>query len=296
MSRLSKPSRRGSADWRQSSIVARFFVACLPDHDSGDICRRWRDIAVSTCTLWASLEIVLLSIPTTDDFCLLETWFARAKKTPLSITLRPEPSEFRTPILSLLSAAAGRLQSLWLNLSGEDCQFLRRDRLAFPNLKSLSVYSSRKGGAPDPLIVFHDALSLTQLSISRDPGSIFNLYPLLTSLTLCNVSFATVSDTLRACPQLLHLKIFNDTNGWTSGDVWTSSDQAPPAPLLSSFILEGPDLSHFTFPSLRRLKFETEDSTTLQSFSAFISRSSCALAHIALEFNSDVLTGVAAAL
>ncbi|KAJ7610556.1 hypothetical protein DFH06DRAFT_1148097 [Mycena polygramma] len=285
-------------------IVARFFVACLEVPDDGDvhpcqdtapllltqICRAWREIAASTCKLWAYLEIAFPSNLTTDNLRLVEMWFAMAKKTPLSITLGSGQSEFRTPVLSLLSAAAGQIHSLQLNLSREDCQFLQRDRLAFPNLKCLAVSTSGNGDVHDPLIVFHNALSLTELSISRDPGSVFNLYPLLTSLALCKVSFRTVSDALRACPRLLHLDIFNDTRGWAS------SDQAPPAPLLSSFILDGPDLSHFTLPNLRRLQFERDFPRSLQSFPAFISRSSCVLEHLALEITGNVAIEVAAAL
>ncbi|KAJ7602843.1 hypothetical protein DFH06DRAFT_1115499 [Mycena polygramma] len=270
-------------------IVARFFVACLPDHGDAvrpcrdtapllltQICRQWREIAITTCTLWASLDIVLRTNPMTDEVRLLETWFLRAKKTPLSITLSSQSShsEILKPVLSLLSSAAGQLHSLGLFIPHEAFRLFGCDGLAFPNLRCLSVSS----GPDNTLANFSVAPSLTELSLYHEPGSLPRSYPLLTSLTLEDVSFTTMSDILRSCPRLLHLEVDIIRNPLAP------HGPAPPTPLLESLILRGLDLSPFTLPRLRRLQLDPNNERVVPLLPAFVARSFCALEHLYLPF------------
>ncbi|KAJ6476442.1 hypothetical protein C8R47DRAFT_1141450 [Mycena vitilis] len=270
-------------------IVARFFVACLPEHGDvvrpcrdtapllvSQICRQWRRIAVNTCTLWASLTIVLPQYRMTDNFRLLETWFLRAKKTPLSITLSSQSSrsEILEPVLSLLSSAADQLHSLDLFIPHEAFCLFGCDGLAFPKLRCLSVSS----GPDNTLANFPIAPSLTELGLYHEPGSIPRSYPLLTSLTLEDVSFNTMSDILWSCPQLLHLEV--DIT-WNSP---VPRAPAPPTPLLESLTLRSLDLSPFTLPRLRRLELDLNNERVVPLLPAFVARSSCALEHLYLPF------------
>ncbi|KAJ6496257.1 hypothetical protein C8R45DRAFT_823327, partial [Mycena sanguinolenta] len=84
-------------------ITSYIFLHCLPTHGRvtpspaaaplllAQICRHWRQIALSTCRLWSSLYIDpgdgTKRIVEDRVRMLLETWFSRAKGTPLSLGL-----------------------------------------------------------------------------------------------------------------------------------------------------------------------------------------------------------------
>ncbi|KAJ7865768.1 hypothetical protein B0H14DRAFT_2347790, partial [Mycena olivaceomarginata] len=56
-----------------------------------NVCHTWADIALSTPSLWADIDIEC-PLEKGDDFSsLLELWFARAQNHPLSITVHGDP-------------------------------------------------------------------------------------------------------------------------------------------------------------------------------------------------------------
>ncbi|KAJ7192150.1 hypothetical protein C8J57DRAFT_1109802, partial [Mycena rebaudengoi] len=73
-----------------AELVSRIFIACLPAYPRPSphtapllvvqICHHWREIALETSELWASLSI-LSQYPRK----FLETWLGRAKGFPLSL-------------------------------------------------------------------------------------------------------------------------------------------------------------------------------------------------------------------
>ncbi|KAJ7622571.1 hypothetical protein DFH06DRAFT_1009508, partial [Mycena polygramma] len=87
-------------------IIARIFVDCLPVHGRvrpsptapplllAQICRDWRAIALGTCELWRSLDIVFIQragdktdVPNAGALPIMKTWLSRAKGQPLSFTI-----------------------------------------------------------------------------------------------------------------------------------------------------------------------------------------------------------------
>ncbi|KAF7337312.1 F-box domain-containing protein [Mycena sanguinolenta] len=84
-------------------ITSRIFVECLPGDDVSPlpahapllltlVCRRWKDIALSTCQLWSSLRIESflceeLLVPRGTSL-RMQTWFSRARERPLSLIIR----------------------------------------------------------------------------------------------------------------------------------------------------------------------------------------------------------------
>ncbi|KAJ6480447.1 hypothetical protein C8R45DRAFT_1216144 [Mycena sanguinolenta] len=86
-----------------TEITCRIFVECLPEDGYVrpsstrapllfmQVCRAWRDIAVSTSELWCSLELECLQSVLGSHIIiprgLLEAWFSRAQAHPLSLII-----------------------------------------------------------------------------------------------------------------------------------------------------------------------------------------------------------------
>ncbi|KAJ6516713.1 hypothetical protein C8R47DRAFT_1268230 [Mycena vitilis] len=262
-----------------TEIISRIFLACLPNHGRMrparnapplvlvQVCRHWRNIVLSSSELWASVD---LSFPLNRrgwPLPLLETWFSRANRRPLSVTIRSYQDVPR-PLLSLLSSIAGRLHTLELKLSQKDFQSLKRDNIAFPHLKRLAVFSN-EACTPDlfPLSAFGNAPTLEDLKFqSEPPGSLWDLYPSLLYLRAAvNDQFPTF-----LCDQ--HLPF--------------------PLPQLQSLILLGTDIDSLTVPGLRRLELDVrldpyDITPVFPSLLAFLARSSCVLDHLALKLGDD---------
>ncbi|KAJ6580980.1 hypothetical protein B0H19DRAFT_1113124 [Mycena capillaripes] len=93
-------------------ILAEIFIHCLPDNDFitpdptaaplvlCSVCRRWREVALSTPGLWSSLVLDLQSATKTNasSVALYQAWLSRARNTPLSLSLR-DPDEKVAPEL-----------------------------------------------------------------------------------------------------------------------------------------------------------------------------------------------------
>ncbi|KAJ7108321.1 hypothetical protein C8R44DRAFT_938365 [Mycena epipterygia] len=115
-----------------NEITAHIFVACLPDEarvvpspDSAplllaQICRHWREIALSICQLWRSVQ---LDIPARSERdrarFLLDSWRSRAKGYSLSLGLhsvQQSAAELPPEILAYVSAVSGQIKSLLITL------------------------------------------------------------------------------------------------------------------------------------------------------------------------------------
>jgi hypothetical protein len=159
-----------------------------PPLSLAQICRDWREIALSSSEFWSSVDLSfplfrngqLYESPNEGAFPLLEKWFARAKARPLSVTIRSSHEKIPRPIISLISTVTAQIQSLELNLSHKDFRFLRQNSLAFPSLRHLAIIAN--DGPSNYLSIFKNALSLLALGICHEPGSVSTLYPLLASI------------------------------------------------------------------------------------------------------------------
>ncbi|KAJ7619825.1 hypothetical protein DFH06DRAFT_914573, partial [Mycena polygramma] len=83
-----------------AEIVSCIFVACLPHHGPvrpspssaplllAQICQYWREITLSSCELWSSVDLFFRGQSNGDRYGpLLKTWLARAKGRPLFLTI-----------------------------------------------------------------------------------------------------------------------------------------------------------------------------------------------------------------
>ncbi|KAK1222878.1 hypothetical protein PQX77_014300 [Marasmius sp. AFHP31] len=80
-------------------VMSQIFLLCLPDHpfvppSSSDapliltqVCRSWRDIALSTPGLWASIAITVYKTRCKPPASVIETWMQRSKLHPISFAI-----------------------------------------------------------------------------------------------------------------------------------------------------------------------------------------------------------------
>ncbi|KAJ7280721.1 hypothetical protein C8J57DRAFT_1008013, partial [Mycena rebaudengoi] len=81
-----------------TEITSKIFVHFLPPypkcppaigpsspHILGQICRTWREIALSTPQLWRAIELGSSPWTMSKELDLLRTWLSRSKNCPLSI-------------------------------------------------------------------------------------------------------------------------------------------------------------------------------------------------------------------
>ncbi|KAF7349646.1 F-box domain-containing protein [Mycena sanguinolenta] len=134
-----------------TEIIARIFVECLPEKSRRRfsrkhaplllmrVCRRWRDIAVSTSELWNFLRIRCLNVSLSSDKTMLRggalstPWLSRAQSRPLSLTVYLdrkllEGREVHDDISGAepldISTILPRLERLDIGLSAEKTQSL----------------------------------------------------------------------------------------------------------------------------------------------------------------------------
>ncbi|KAJ6465006.1 hypothetical protein C8R45DRAFT_1174334, partial [Mycena sanguinolenta] len=131
-----------------TEILSRIFIECLPS--DGEVrpssrraplllmrvCRLWKDIALSTCQLWSSLDIEclnlhLITIITPGMHSGLQTWFSRAHTLPLSLKIRK--SHKQTQIVDAfslerleISPYLSQVGRLAVKLPVEECRRLIR--------------------------------------------------------------------------------------------------------------------------------------------------------------------------
>ncbi|KAJ6451519.1 hypothetical protein C8R47DRAFT_978235, partial [Mycena vitilis] len=78
-----------------TEMIIEIFVRCLAGKVVlprvplvlGSVCRQWRSIALSTPTLWASLELTLDPNLPQEFYIVLETWLSRSGQQPLTLSV-----------------------------------------------------------------------------------------------------------------------------------------------------------------------------------------------------------------
>ncbi|KAJ7269535.1 hypothetical protein C8J57DRAFT_1716624 [Mycena rebaudengoi] len=153
-------------------ISSEIFLLCLPEDCRCpntshapmlllNICGIWRDIALSTPSLWSALHV---EFPRTPGFRhLFECWLDRAGTRPLSIALNGKPSK---KFANLLCPHAHRVQSLEMRID-------RDERLpaaaAFTMLKTLKLVNIGKYnddfGITPLLDMLHSAPGLVECTL-----------------------------------------------------------------------------------------------------------------------------------
>ncbi|KAJ7677741.1 hypothetical protein DFH06DRAFT_559536 [Mycena polygramma] len=244
-------------------IVAEIFVRCLPVYplcppligllsptNLTQICRQWREVAVSIPQLWRAIQLSDHPIPLDRQHHILASWLGRSGCWPLSICVRGKPDAAGTPdsdgIISALSAHRGRWDHIDFDFFSPPIINGPTPLLRQLTLKCIDRQAFTLPDAP---------LLRTVTFIQYLPRSNFP-WAQLTSLTLCCVYFDDCVPFLRQTSNLVHCDL----------EIWPPRHNSHfPAtvalPRLESLVLkfacgEGPPtyLDAFMVPDLQSLQ------------------------------------------
>ncbi|KAJ6447443.1 hypothetical protein C8R45DRAFT_1043139 [Mycena sanguinolenta] len=220
------------------------------------VCRKWKEIALSTCQLWSFLQIKPLDtgsgeimVPAGTLF-LLETWFSRAGACPLSLIIDSDYSDNgKAPEPLDISSISHRLQHLTDVL--KNAPLLAELHCCQQNIDFRS-FASKALTTLDIHIPFHPGISTAEfISILQSLPSLCHL------ACLVKLTADRRHHTPLTFPNLLSLCLHTD--------YCYSSTHVPPIHLLELL----------TLPNLRSFKyFETLDPNVILPF---LSRSTCAI-------------------
>ncbi|KAJ6504355.1 hypothetical protein DFH09DRAFT_1201440, partial [Mycena vulgaris] len=169
-------------------ITSEIFIHCVPPVRSRDVvdpgaapllllhvCLAWRQIAVSTPTLWTTLTIEAQGIQ--PHFVeIVDTWLTRARQCPLSVKIVTPLTKIDDfdGFLETFSRHSGGMRSLELNLTVGDFDKMDGHRLAFPLLQTLSTRVVTWDGEVG-MKVFEHVPMLREVWMHFAPPSFFTL-------------------------------------------------------------------------------------------------------------------------
>ncbi|KAJ7470978.1 hypothetical protein FB451DRAFT_1135233 [Mycena latifolia] len=144
-------------------------VGLLSPSTLGQVCRTWRQIAISTPSLWRAIRLDLdnrINRPT--QLRLLDTWLERSRTSPLSISLDYSVRDMYLAILPFIETVfrhAFHFEEMNVRLPFRYMAFLPIQN--FPVLHTLTFRPSDvcPAGA-DPILLFDQAPNLTNVTVN----------------------------------------------------------------------------------------------------------------------------------
>ncbi|KAJ7661934.1 hypothetical protein DFH06DRAFT_1191069 [Mycena polygramma] len=295
-----------------NEIVSEIFVHFLPPRplcpslrgtDSptflASICRKWREIALDTPTLWRAIPITLYATDTAfqRQHCMLEDWLERSRSGPLSIRIhrswRSRPRPRQTAVILKVPSLGHRTRWEHLTLFLVDPDLVISDD-PMPLLSHLDVYlNTHKAFTLPP------APRLRTVTLNAAAASSLTLpWVQLTSVTLRGVHPAQCTPILQQTLNVVHCELrFDQPFG---GD---SEHPDLLLPSLKSLALVDESyrlpksavryLNSFIVPALLSLRIpewflSRTSSGPVDSLASFISKSGCSLQQVHITGSRDV--------
>ncbi|KAJ6589375.1 hypothetical protein B0H19DRAFT_236332 [Mycena capillaripes] len=269
-----------------NEIISEVFIHCLPTYPLCpslrgpfspnlliQICRKWREIALTTPALWRSIAISSNDAPSLVPH--VRMWLDRSRCCPFSIWLKDVDDRWgQVPeILAVLVSHRTRWEHVDLHLSLSHVPTISGPMPLLRHLK-LSLRPTREPS----IFTFPEMPLLRTVTLNYIAAqNIILPWAQLTSLTLQAVAPREYGPLLRQTLNLVHcrLDIFNDEEIGMPEDIKLSS--------LESLILEGETLTGcletFVLPALRSLQIPPSFLTPkpIDILTSFISKSGCKL-------------------
>ncbi|KAJ7177093.1 hypothetical protein C8R46DRAFT_48401 [Mycena filopes] len=239
----------------------------------GHICQRWRDIALSTPSLWSSMYISITH-PQPKGLQgyihLLEMWLARSRDCPLSIRFSANYNRGAMSLaLATISAQRARWETIALTMSWHTLPNIQAD---LPLLQSLEIrlvepYASAPsaGMAGSARAFFGPKLTSVKL-YGPKVYTVGLPWPQLTSITI-HAPLTDVVQILRTASSLREFSVAVTEIHLVHADYWDPLPSIPPLLHLQSLELTygirgRPSalfafLTRLTLPALKQLKLRT---------------------------------------
>lgn len=194
-----------------NEIVSEIFIKALPEEPYrsppddaspspsgpscplllGQVCRRWRQIALSTPSLWTALDLSLDDKLTNhkNQLCLLQTWLERSRACPLTISIYWDGS---SPVgthefIEVLVPHSQRWEHMDFIIPFRDLLLIKGD---MPLLRELAIGFPDLGSDPapssPPVQAFHSAPKLKTVIIPP------TFYPDIVPLPWAQITFLSV--------------------------------------------------------------------------------------------------------
>ncbi|KAK7038204.1 hypothetical protein R3P38DRAFT_2904988 [Favolaschia claudopus] len=181
-------------------ILAEIFTHCLPDVDFitpnpstaplalCGVCHQWREVALSTPTLWSSLELILDPAALDKGPCqwdayvyLCMTWLARARQAPLVLSLRlgtglTRPECVR-PILQAIAGMSAQWRIINFDPSLVDTSLLFPNTAAPPAFPILEKVTCKNNTQFTSLLPFVNAPRLREFHTYSYPIALHPDFP-----------------------------------------------------------------------------------------------------------------------
>ncbi|KAJ7280846.1 hypothetical protein C8J57DRAFT_1002706, partial [Mycena rebaudengoi] len=243
------------------------------------ICRVWREIALSTPRLWRAIKLCPPTTSPTKALDLLRAWVSRSKDRPLSIFLQCSTRQLKVDFIQAIIPHSERWEHIDFMLPIRSLQLIRAD---FSLLRSLTLGPTRyaeKFDSLDAISLFSNAPLLKQVTLSSDfgPFEIQLPWSQLTNIFAYWLSAAECTKILQHSTGLREFRCDN-LHGGEGGNI------LPVAPLrhLHSLKFSG-GLGHqellevLTTPALQHLSIPDILDDTIPTINALILRSRCTL-------------------
>ncbi|KAJ7161792.1 hypothetical protein C8R43DRAFT_1233406 [Mycena crocata] len=251
-----------------NEIISEIFLHCVSsariDHDPsppkaplllGQICHLWREIALSTPSLWNTITLDLVNVDAYESqLHLLYMWLTRSRASPLTISLfyrNPEDPDGLGPIyggsvkqfVEAILPHRARLEKAILDIPFADLILIEGD---MPLLEELVIGITDMfpliAYPPDPswpVQRFDHAPNLTDVVFLRGlEPTVFALpWAQLAHISLRDTEPTQVLDVLRSAPNITYLKA---ELAWSSGtDAWAAIPAVAPLAHLEILSLTG---------------------------------------------------------
>ncbi|KAJ7507099.1 hypothetical protein B0H11DRAFT_1849617 [Mycena galericulata] len=213
-----------------NEIVSEIFVHFLPPYPKrpliiglrspillGQICRKWREIALSTPALWRRVAVSLRSLKRRDQkLILLKTFLARSGSCPLSVSLRSgisnDSERLMAPFLESIMSHSPRWEHVKLPIMSPLSLRYLEGPLDF--LRSLNFPSPIRIDPSHPddsaiTLAFHAAPLLDSVNLRTFSPFYYPILPWLqlTHLTVYRINSSNSTEILNLTPNLVYCKM-----------------------------------------------------------------------------------------
>ncbi|KAJ7896048.1 hypothetical protein B0H14DRAFT_2495602 [Mycena olivaceomarginata] len=283
-----------------TEIIAEIFVHFLPLYpicppllgpDSPTllthICRKWREIALTTPTLWRAISLMDSAIPSGDQDKLVDMWLARSHCLPLHLHFSSKSAPWRAAeVLASVVPHRARWEYLHTRLQPYHLHILEGP---MPLLRRLAWLPVGSNGPTTRKFACHEApLLRTAILNNVAARNVILPWAQLTSLTLLWVLLQECVPILQNTSNLVDCKLALISNdGATLPDIILPSLRS--LTLGSSGIITG-FLNKLNVPALHDLQIAESflGSNTIHTLASFLSKSRCRLQELCITNGGSV--------